>query len=268
MNDEELPRTTELASAYLDGELDPVDRASAQTDPSVMSMVDSFSRVRALLGKPEDVDAQRRSAAIAAALAEFDAREIPSAAAAVVAPRSATITSLQSRRMRSYRVLTGVAAALAIGVIGVAALNASRGTDSKTSSASESTSAAAGAAADSATELPQLKVAAPGNAGAPTAAASATQIEGQQAPGPAIDSRDALAQYVAQLEGASAPPAPATSNQTAAAGANSTSCLTPDQTVLAPIVFQGTPAYAVRDRASGALQAVDAADCRVLVHVP
>ena len=50
MNDEELPINAELASAYLDNELDPAERASVSADPHVMSMVDSFSRVRAILG--------------------------------------------------------------------------------------------------------------------------------------------------------------------------------------------------------------------------
>src|SRR4029079_14254909 len=61
----------------------------------------------------------------APALAEFDVRHEtadPAAAAAVV-------TSLQSRRHRTYRVLTGVAAAIVIAVVGVAALNSSKRND-------------------------------------------------------------------------------------------------------------------------------------------
>ena len=48
MNDEELPINAEMASAYLDNELDPAERASVSANPDVMSMVDSFSRVRAM----------------------------------------------------------------------------------------------------------------------------------------------------------------------------------------------------------------------------
>ena len=267
MNDDELPLNAELASAYLDDELDPTERASVETDPDVMSMVDSFSRVRALLSKSDGVDAGARSTAIAAALAEFDARDVPSVASPPIA--AATIMSLQSRRMRAYRVVTRVAAVLVVGlVVAVAALNASRGNDAKSSSASDNT---VSAAADSATELPQLKVAAADQTAGSTAAAGATAIESASAPGPAIDSREALTQYVAQLDGSSTPPASVggPSNQApAASGGHSLSCLTPDQTVLAPIVFQGQPAFAVRVQSSGALQAVDAADCRVLAHVP
>jgi hypothetical protein len=269
MNDDELPLNAELASAYLDDELDPAERASVETDPDVMSMVDSFSRVHALLSESDDVDAGTRSAAIAAALAEFDARHVPSLVSPPIA--AATVMSLQSRRMRAYRVVTRVAAVLVIGlVVAVAALNASRGNDAKSSSASDNTAAAAGAAADSAAELPQLKVAAADQT-AGTAAAAATAIESASAPGPAINSREALSQYVAQLDGSSTPPAAVggPSNQAPTAGGGfSLSCLTPDQTVLAPIVFEGRPAFAVRVQSSGALQAVDAADCRVLAHVP
>ncbi|MEY2582827.1 MAG: hypothetical protein QOE09_2676 [Ilumatobacteraceae bacterium] len=263
MTDEDLPLNAELASAYLDDELDPGQRALAQDDPDVMSTVDSFSRVRALLSQPPAVDAGARSDAIAAALAEFDATQpVSSATAPATGPASATITSLQSRRMRTYRVLTRVAAALVIGVVGIAALNASRGNDSKSSSASDSTASADG--------TPQLKVAAPAPnaADSATAAAGASPIESASAAGPEIDSREALTQYIAQLEGPSTAPGTvaAASGQTAAAGRYS--CLTPEQTVLAQIVFQGTPALAVRNQSSGALQAVATGDCRVLVHVP
>ena len=265
MNDEELPVNAELASAYLDDELDPLERAAVDTDPDVMSMVDSFFRVRAMLGEPLAVDAGTRTAAITAALAEFDARQLPSvAAASAVLPASATITSLQSRRMRAYRVVTGVAAALVIGVVAVAALNASRGNDAKSSSASANTSVSAGAAADSATE-PQLKIAAetaaPTDASGTAAASGAAPFESASSAGPEIDSRDALKQYAAELQATQAPtaPAPATPSRS--------SCLTSDQTVLGPIVYQGRAAVAVRKQSTGVLQAVDAIDCHVLAEV-
>jgi hypothetical protein len=260
MNDEELPVNAELASAYLDDELDPVERAAADTDPDVMSMVDSFSRVRAMLGETEDVDAGTRTAAIAAALAEFDARDVPSGAAPVAA---AKVMSLQARRMRAYRVLTSVAATLFVGVVAVVALNASRGNDAKSSSASEGTSAAA-TASDAA--LPQLKAAA--DTAAPSADASTTvaaatagaaPVESATSAGPEIDSRDALKQYAADLQSTQAPPAPGTPS--------SSSCLTSDQTVLGPIVYQGKAAYAVRNQSTGLVQAIDANDCRVLADV-
>jgi hypothetical protein len=258
MNDEELPINAELASAYLDNELDPAERASVSADPHVMSMVDSFSRVRAILGDAEPVEAGSRSTAIAAALAEFDARHAPSLAGPIVAP--ATIMSLQSRRLRAYRVLTGVAAALLIGVVAVAALNASRGNDAKSSSASENTTSAA--ADSNAAVPPQLKAApagtaAPTDAGGTSAAAGAPSVESASAGGPEIDSRDALKEYAADLRTGQAAPAPAATQY-------GPSCLTSDQIVLGPIVFQGKAAYAVRKQSTGVVQAVDATDCQVL----
>lgn len=262
MNDEELPINAEAASAYLDNELDPAERAVVAADPDVMSMVDSFSRVRAVLSETEAVEADSRTSAIAAALAEFDARHAPSLARQPVP--AATIMSLQSRRMRAYRVVTGIAAALVIGVVAVAALNTSRGNDSKSSSASEGTTAAA-AASDAG--LPQLKAtantaASSADASTTVAAASAgaTPVESAAAAGPEIDTRDALKEYAAELRIGQAAPAPA-------ATSSGPSCLTSDQTILGPIVFQGTPAYAVRKQSTGAVQAVDASDCQVLANV-
>ena len=64
MNDEELPINDELASAYLDDELDPAERAAASADPEVMAMVESFARVRSALGDVGPVDGSARDAAI------------------------------------------------------------------------------------------------------------------------------------------------------------------------------------------------------------
>ena len=262
MNDEELPINAELASAYLDDELDAAERAAVSSDPDVMSMVDSFSRVRAMLGEAEDVDAGTRTAAIAAALAEFDARDVPSLATPILAP--VAIMSQQRRRMRAYRVLTSVAATLFVGVVAVVALNATRGNDSKSSSASEGTIAAA-TASDAA--VPQLKAAADtaaasADASTTVAAASAggATVESASAAGPEIDTRDALKEYAAELRTGQAAPAPA-------ATPSSPSCLTSDQIVLGPIVFQGKAAYAVRKQSTGVVQAVDANDCQVLADV-
>ena len=127
MNDDELPTgrelaTAELASAYLDGELDAAERAAAAADPNVMAVVDSFARVRAVVSDVEPTVDSTRTAAIAAALAEFDGRHAADDASAAIAP-AAIVTSLQSRRVRSYRILTGVAAAALVGVVAVAVLN-------------------------------------------------------------------------------------------------------------------------------------------------
>ena len=43
MSDEELPTNAELASAYLDGELETEERATVEGDPEAMTLVDSFA---------------------------------------------------------------------------------------------------------------------------------------------------------------------------------------------------------------------------------
>jgi negative regulator of sigma E activity len=282
MNDDELQMRAETASAYLDGELDASERTSAAADPDTMSLVDSFARVRALIGDVSPAGEATRSAAIAAALAEFDSRRsaTPVVAAAAVAP----VTSLHTRRMRAYRVLTGVAAAAAIvGVIAVAALN-STSEDSKSSSASENSAPSNAEPAESA-QVPAFKVGATEAASADTvgvlaAAATAAAAGGSPAADsaataiPAIDSRAALAQYAADLTRIASglpagtfAPQPAALPTTIAAAFSTPPCLTSNDVVLGAITVLGTPAFAIRDTSTGAVRAIDALDCRVFFTV-
>jgi hypothetical protein len=79
---------------------------------------------------------------------------------------------------------------------------------------------------------------------------------------PVIDTPAALKEFAAGVE---APPQ--YGNPAPAGGSAPAACLSSDQVVLGSISYQGTPAFAVRDTATGELQAVDAGDCRVLVAV-
>jgi hypothetical protein len=241
-----------------------------------MATVESFTRVRAALSDVAPADGRAKDDAVAAALAEFDALRLVATAAAPVA----TVTSLQSRR-RAYRALTGVAAAVAILAIGVAAINGGRGSDEKSSAAVRVESAPAGTIAASSAEAP--KAAAATGAAAGTAAPSAAEtVAASQADNatagatlaapPSVDTTDALIQYAAGIEGVAAP-SPQTPTTTVAAdtsfGSFPVGCLTSHQVVLGgPITVNGTLAYAVRDTSNGALQAIDATDCKVLLNVP
>ncbi len=202
MSNEDLPQSAELASAYLDGELDGPDRAAAGADPSVMSAVDSFARVRAALGDVDPVDPATKNAAIAAALAEFDALRSTSPpagepAGAVVAP----VVSLQSRRHRAFRLVTGAAAAAIVGVVAIGALNSSDGNDDSVSLA---TAAPAIASAESAPELKSVAA----DAGAATEAAPAATEEASAGgaadaasrAAPVIETTDALRAYAASMQ--------------------------------------------------------------------
>lgn len=272
MSNEELPPSAELASAYLDGELDATERAAASADPEVMAAVESLALVRTLMADAAPVAASTRSAAIAAALAEFDAiRSAPSshpAAARVAAP----VVSLKSRRMRVYRVLTGAAAAAIVGVVTIAALNTAGDRDSDlATSATESPLPAA-------TDLPELKIAADTeSASAETGAPAAGAADASALAVPMIDTDEALLQYAADVEGAdsaqtdspteaSDTPAPNVEQTTASRSDAGDSCLSSDQVVLGPILFRGTPALAIRVTSTGALQAIAETDCRVLTE--
>ena len=276
MSDEELPFNDELASAYLDGDLDPAERATASADPEVMASVENFARVRSMLSDVAPVDGIAQDNALAAALAEFDALHV----AAAVSP-TATVTSLRSHR-RTYRALTSVAAAVAILAIGVAAINGTRGNDDKSSSAVERNAASAGTISPAAADAPSLKVsadtAAAAGTAAPAAAESVAAATGDASAGattatpPQVDTKAALAEYAQRLQSISvpAPQSPSTTTQVDNAfGSAPLPCLTSRQVVVGgPITVNGTLAYAIRDTSNGDLQALDATDCTVLLEVP
>ncbi len=271
MNDD-LPMNAEMASAYLDGELDAADRATAAADPDTMALVDSFAQISTALGEIGPVDGSTRTAAMAAALAEFDAIHGAPAATPAGAPASASVTSLQSRRLRRYRLITGAAAAAVAVVVGVAALNASRDADESLSSATEIP-----AAADAAAELPTEKSTDTAAVEQTTAAAGAVFADSATAVPPEIGDKAALAQYASDLDAArsslpalsstTASPPVAAPELSAAAAIALPDCLVANQIVLGPITFQGTPAFAIRDSVDGTVQAIDAVDCRVLESV-
>ena len=271
MSNEDLPQSAESASAYLDGELAASERADAAADSEVMATVESFTRLRAVLSDVSPAADDIKAAALAAALAEFDALRAPATRTATPVA-AATVISLHSRRLRVYRAAMGVAAA-AVVVVAIAALG-SNGEDAKSSSSATQPPVAAAEA------LPQLKVAADTAAPAATAAAAGDgSPQSSEATLPAIDSPAELQQFAASaasgdLAAATSPApagtaAPAVAEAPASGGTFSQlACINSDQVVLGDISYQGTPAYAVRNIATGALQALDAIDCRVLGEAP
>ena len=121
MNDEQFF----LANAYLDGELTDEERRIAEADPEVMSEVE---QLRALQSEVRDVPTAAsgaRESAIAAAMAEFDARSTP-AETAVDRPRS----TVPYRPRLAYAKYLGIAAAVvAVGVLGVVVAQIGAGGD-------------------------------------------------------------------------------------------------------------------------------------------
>jgi hypothetical protein len=274
MNDDDLPTRAEVASAYLAGELDAAERASVSGDAKALALVEAFTQVRNLLGDVAAVDDHVKASAISAALAQFDSAQL--AATPVPARVTATVTSLHTRRTRVYRVFTSLAAAAVVLVVAIAALNSLKGSESKSSSSATEPPAAVDAQAGS----PVLKAAADTASAAGTAAPGAVATE--LAPMvPAVNNANDLARYASTLARDIVAPAATTAAASAAGGAAPAattpgptpavppaSCLSATDTVLGPISVLGAPAFAVRDTATGAVRAIAASTCQVLLTTP
>ena len=117
MNDHRLP-PDEAASAFLDGELGAEEAEAVRRHPRLAARARALRRAAEAVGEDVTPPPGAADAAVEAAMADFDAR------------RSAAAEPAQ-RRPRSLSVITGVAAAVAIGFIVAAAvvLFAERGAD-------------------------------------------------------------------------------------------------------------------------------------------
>lgn len=122
----------ELASRYVDGDLDAGERAAAEADSEVMAWVERFAGIRSALAEPVEVDAPARDAAIAAALSVFDEQET---SPAVGAPAVTELAAARARRVRRTSRWLGAAAAAAAVAVGGAVLSANRGGNDDLSSA-------------------------------------------------------------------------------------------------------------------------------------
>ena len=107
MNEPTLP-PDELASAFLDGELAEGAAGTVAGDPELAARADELRRAAGAVGAPVTPPPGAADAAVAAALADFDAR-------ATAAPEPVR------RRPRRLSLITGVAAAIAVGFIVAAA---------------------------------------------------------------------------------------------------------------------------------------------------
>lgn len=123
----------ELASAYLDGELSPDERALVDVDDELLAVVAQLRRVAAEVGEVEPPTPLTRELALSAALAAADdlrhGTEPVDRSSVEDQPRDVTVVALPSRDRRfvQQRVLAVAAAVLAIGVVGVVAATGLRG---------------------------------------------------------------------------------------------------------------------------------------------
>ncbi|HSB87146.1 MAG TPA: hypothetical protein VLD86_12585 [Ilumatobacteraceae bacterium] len=269
MSHDELPLRAEVASAYLDGELEPDERAAAAADPETMALVDSLSVLRNALADVDPAAVSSRTTAIAAALAEFDARRDTDVA--VPAPVRAPVTLF--RRHERNRFALGAAAAAVVLIVALAVVNSGGRSDLESSSATPP--------AESAQSPDSSRKAAPAATEAPSILAT------EAAGGPEIDSPEALRQYAAAtsaMDATTAMPATAGGSSAttplvptttiAAAGTatpgpttDSLPCMASNDLFLGDITVVGEPAYAARDLTTGKIKAIAAADCRVLFTV-
>lgn len=257
----------ELASAYLDDVASPAERDQVEASPELLALVATFTSLRAQLADVSpttSVDA--REAALAAALAEFDAPANTNV--------GATVTALKPKRGWAGSVLSVAAAVLLVGVVGVA-VRAGLSGDGTSSSASDGTNAKV-AEADAATELEVAS-----DTMAASAPSTIDSIGGSAQTAIIIDTLEQLRNLgTTQPPVAVAPDSTVAASETTASestdtrAANTTSsyaraalgCLTTQQQFLADIQYQSIFAIAARDTVTGMISAISD-DCTVLATV-
>ena len=117
MADDQQPDDAELASAYLDGEATPDERARVEADPILLAEVERLRAAAAAVAAVDAPSVEQREAAVGAALATFDELRVTAAEPEPPTP-PANVASLDRRRQaRVMQALTAVAA-VAVLVIG------------------------------------------------------------------------------------------------------------------------------------------------------
>lgn len=254
-DNEPSPEVT-LASASVDGALTPDELTAALASSEVQALHATFAEVRTQLHDVPSAADEVRETALAAALAEFDAMHTPALAAAAAFSATAPVIDLASRRRWPTRLLAVAAGVALVGIAGIAAFG-NRGDDAKD----------AGLAKESTAQISGVAGGAPATIGAINGAADARlPIEDPQ------QLRD-LASPTSTPMAAPSTDGSGTADTTVSAAGDQTrssmlgsECLSDHQVLLAPITYQGTLGYAVRDTVTGVTQAIDE-QCNVLVEV-
>jgi hypothetical protein len=155
---------SELASAYLDGEVSDDERARVESDAALVAEVERLRRVRAALGDVPSASAPSREAAIAAALSTFDEQHTTDAERP--GERPSVVPLDRHRRARWMQGITAAAAVALIVVGGFAIANRDDDDDEATTAREQASEPIAqppgGAALDAATSpAPAVPAAAP-----------------------------------------------------------------------------------------------------------
>jgi hypothetical protein len=175
---------TELASAYLDGEVSDVERAQVEGDGALLAEVERLRQVRAALGDVPSAPPAIATAAIAAAMSVFDEQH------AVADEQDTNVVALaQRRRMRWMQGVTAAAAVAVVVVGGIVIANrrsddeATTAREAATERTEQTAPPAAGVALDAATAPAAAPAAAPTTTVSP-AVGEDTSSESEQADEP------------------------------------------------------------------------------------
>jgi hypothetical protein len=282
----------ELASAYLDQEASPEQRALVEADPELLALVAAYADVQVAVtapvtSLPADVTDGMVAAALAAAPGAVEAPAGTSGAAtgagATVVPITAARRAQQTRR--ALAVAGGLAAAAAVAVVALVISRGDAGDSTAGGAASETTAAAAPAPDRQATEAASAATdagaeSAGGGVARSTTAAprSAPASEAPAAERPAVTTPPAG--DASTLAGLALEDLGPLANRTeviaavrrfaTVAAAPGTGPCAPYPPPLATATFQGTPAYLViveTAPAGNRLALVDIGTCAVLVKV-
>jgi hypothetical protein len=260
MSDPSDDQRDELASAYLDGDATPAERAQVEADPALVRRVAELGVVRAALGAPgPSAGAETRDRAITAALA-------------TASPPAATVTPIDRHRSSRRALVVLGAAAAAVAVIAAVAVVATRSSNTGTST-SAGVSTTARAAGSTASFGPETQSAGAATSAAPTGGVSSTTVAASAAGrdasaaaatsappylGVADDDSELRALLGATSASAVSPlPAPASA---------ANSCTVPGATLVGTVTWQGTLAHVFV--ANGVATVIQVSDCRPIATVP
>lgn len=274
LNDELNPQH-ELASAYLDGVASQAERALVEASPELLTLVASFTTVRAQVADVPPAADATREAAFVAAFAEFGEPAL------VPTPVGADIIPLSAKRRWARPVLSVAAAVLLVGAVGVAAKGALSGDDSDSSSANMDSSAKVAspeAASESQMTTDTMAAMTPATIGYIGGSAEAALVidTPEQLQALALTAMANTAVTTAGLPSTTAEASedtpnddngpPSTPAEFTSSMGDALGCLTPQQEFLADIQYQGIFAIAAHDTVTGMISAI-ADDCTVLAVV-
>ena len=281
----------ELASGYLDGELEADDRARVEADPALMERVAELQAVRDAVAAPVPaLTDDQRTAMVATAMAA-----LPPSGAAGVAGTAAAVGSVASleaaRARRSARLVRAVAGGLAAAAaVGLVALVVTRGGNSNDNTARDSAateeleaSAGGGPQATEASTSEAAADAATADTVAAAAEAPAAQAPATNAPGEAGGGTTTAPAMTTASAGTdrAVPDLGALADRSEARSATSEFAAVPGPSdgtgpcagyppPVATATFQGIPAYVVIIEVApegNRLAFIDQVTCAVLVKV-